>query len=61
MDGYDDGDFSSATFYYPQGITIDSKGDLIVSDYASIRRLSLSSRKVINIAGNSECGFRSHF
>ena len=59
--GCEDGDFSSAKFKYPQSIIMDSEGDLIVPDYSTIRRISLSSRNVVTIAGNQRNGFRFHY
>lgn len=40
-EGYKDGDGKDALFGYPSGIAVDSKGNIFVSDYNRIRKISV--------------------
>jgi thiol-disulfide isomerase/thioredoxin len=57
-EGFQDGDFSSATFYEPHGLAL--KGNaLYIADTKnnSIRKVDLATKKVETVAGDGEMGY----
>ncbi len=60
-EGYsgDDGDATSATFYNPHGIAIDSSGNVYVNDYRNhrVRKISSSTGIISTYAGTGVGGF----
>ncbi|HET6443085.1 MAG TPA: thioredoxin-like domain-containing protein [candidate division Zixibacteria bacterium] len=57
-----DGDFESASFFRPQGMTLDDEGNLYVADTEnnSIRLIDLDNRSVSTAAGTGEHMFMSY-
>lgn len=57
--GFEDGDFSSARFNNPQGVTLVDGNLLYVADTENhaIRRIDLKANTVTTVAGNGEQGF----
>jgi hypothetical protein len=50
---------TAATMYYPQGVAVDTAGDLFISDTNNcvIREVTKSSGKISTIAGNHTCAY----
>lgn len=56
--GYADGSVETARFNCPDGITVDSNGDLYVADTGNnrIRKISIDAGEVTTVAGSGEAG-----
>jgi hypothetical protein len=50
--GYQDGSLSSARFEGPQGLAMDSSGDLIVRQYGKLRKVDIDGDNVTTILEN---------
>jgi hypothetical protein len=55
----DTGKGTAAEIYYPQGVGVDSSGDLFIGDYNNcvVRKLVLSTNIITTYAGNHTCGY----
>ena len=55
----DTGKGTAAEIYYPQGVGVDSSGDLYIGDYNNcvVRKLVLSTNIITTYAGNHTCGY----
>ncbi|HEY3972614.1 MAG TPA: choice-of-anchor D domain-containing protein [Candidatus Sulfotelmatobacter sp.] len=55
----DGGKGTSAELYYPQGVGVDSSGDLYIGDYNNcvVRKVVLSTNTITTYAGNHTCGY----
>jgi NHL repeat len=63
IQGFEDGNSTAARFWFPTGLTLDGKGNLIIADSHNhaIRRLNLTSLEVSTIAGNRVEGSMNGF
>lgn len=55
----DGGKGTSATLYYPQGVGVDTSGNLYIGDGSNcvVRKLILSTDIISTVAGNHTCGY----
>ena len=55
----DNGKGTSAQIYYPQGVGVDSSGNLFIGDAQNcvVRKVVLSSNTITTYAGNHTCGY----
>ncbi len=55
----DGGKATAASLYYPEGVAVDTLGNLFIGDYANcrVRKVVLATNIINTVAGNGTCGY----